>query len=195
MNGIESIKRVLGIHLTEWAIAGGNPRDAKHGIGARDTDIIVVDNGEVTNMIRAFHKLGYQYTVFDNTTGNTYEDGRITHVLKLTEFNVDIIVWHPDYESIQAIVDNFDFNINQYIVDDDNEIAFVGKNEGTLEMLDGYMERCENVAARGVYMIEKAEQLGWIVPDELRKIFPSLEGMFGDDIFKHAPEPVARKVG
>lgn len=146
----------------DYLIAGGYARDMAHGVEPKDLDIMVTGDSF------DFHKLCKQLPYTEKfATGDSgfegsddYADPFVVGVLKIGS-NVDIVMWSDTmFGSPECVVrQGFDFNINQYVLDDISEPPrFVGNDQGDLARL------LEELTPERVSKVTKiARKLGWQV--------------------------------
>ena len=153
-----------------WSVAGGYPRDLANGLTPRDCDIVLFGFGSSPaiyqfeqGLVDFVHSLGI-YSA--ETCGAEYENPRIGGVIKTTE-NIDLISWSPEHQTVKDVVDNFDYNINQYIMarglSGEYLIRFQGLDFGVLQQL----RNSDVTPERKSKMIEHALRMDWKVPPEL----------------------------
>lgn len=98
-------------------IAGGYPRDLALGRTPKDLDICVYNITQ--NTWDEFKSQVYLYDLveeeIDVNPPSSTGDNRVTDVLKI-KGNIDIVLWNDSFEYMKDVVDNFDFNINQWIL-------------------------------------------------------------------------------
>lgn len=110
--------------------AGGYPRDMMLGRKPKDIDLIIWGNSayrspEIEKVLQS------EIEELDD-----YSSTRIAFVIKVG--NVDVICYLS--ETLQEALDCFDYNINQYILED-GKPKFMGKNEFTLTEVRGDEKR------------------------------------------------------
>lgn len=142
----------------DYIIAGGYARDVAHGVEPKDLDIMVT--GCSPDFYRLCKQLPYTEKFATGDSDDGYDDPCIVGVLKIGS-NVDIVMWSGTiFESLECVVrQGFDFNINQYVLDDISEPPrFVGNSKGYLVRL---LEELRH--DRILKVTEIAKNLGWQV--------------------------------
>lgn len=144
----------------EWAILGGYPRDLHHGVEPKDLDIIIYNTDYISK--------GQLRDIMEELAPNLITSHEASmcgspRLIKVITYNiegttVDLIFWNGIYDTLQKVVDNFDFNINQYILDPTTmQTKFLGKNEGVVEIINS-----EAISLTRRLRIEsKAKELRW----------------------------------
>lgn len=155
----ELVNQVIGkLHAAGFTVAvvGGYPRDLAHAKMPRDVDIVVLQRDELTLMQVA--ELLEQYPEYGEPSGEAGDfTGRIAACIKL-ECGADIIVADAKYKTVLEFVEDFDANMNKYILAE--KPVFVGDNEGKLVLNSA---RGTITQARVAYLKGKAILLGWEV--------------------------------
>lgn len=114
----KNILDILKMFTPQVAIAGGYPRDLLLGREPKDLDIIVADlNDFGLELVHAALKdIGCVLEIFSDNPPSAKGNPRVKAVIKAAE-DIDIIFWDNSFKTIQDIVNNFDFNINQFVLD------------------------------------------------------------------------------
>ncbi len=157
----------------DYIIAGGYPRDISLGVEPKDMDIAIYNyTDEALNKLRNFLELHKMLgTVYTNSSMSD-RDPRIDCVITTNEeYDLDFIVWNEVYDSYDKILDNFDVNLNQFIlqkmiVGDGYVPIFVGNDFGTLVELRGDVVTTATEERR-YKMQQKALSFGWNVPNPI----------------------------
>lgn len=108
-------------------IAGGCARDIFFGVKPKDIDIIVVDTtfGDVRQALEEATVAFEPMQFYDHT-----DNDRILGCFKLTQVPIDVIVY--DFRCACKAIDNFDYNLNQFLISgtqygiDGAHVRFVG---------------------------------------------------------------------
>ena len=127
-NVLDTISDFLGD--VPYEIAGGYARDTFFGIEPKDVDVFIPDKYraqvliDVINSGATFkdHNKWYQ-----NDTKNS---DHITSVINVGKIDY---IFVPPTVAIEDVTDHFDFNINQFMLDEDDEPFYNG--DGTLDTL------------------------------------------------------------
>ena len=160
--------RTLGHN--EVAIAGGYARDTHFNRAPRDIDIVVGHGIYQPWSIAELHLIRTmldKYGVVEehisyNDTGNPADSNdAITCCFKLPEYCIDIILYSKDYHNIHRIIEGFDANINQFILDVHGNALFLGQTrcQGSLQLIEYPSFRPS--AARYNKVIKIAKEVGW----------------------------------
>lgn len=146
-------------------IAGGCARDLAHGLTPKDYDIIVplqTDLFNLKNRIRAMADEGtYRAFVFGERgdTGGYSEDDRVIMCLKATIGGVDfdVLLYNVQDHALLAL-DYFDFNLNQYFLDNDG-VPHYGGNRHQRPEVSLVEVRGDATPARAAYILKKHQTL------------------------------------
>ncbi len=153
--------------LFDFATLGGYPRDIANNLTPKDMDICIFNyhptdlaEARLYNVLVAWlMKHDMVRIVYDETHHPSAEDdSRVLSVISL-HCGVDLIFW--DAKTKWEVLDNFDFNINQYelaMYGDKFIPVFHGNNHGILQFVrpheDLTQDRVDNITG-------KADSLGW----------------------------------
>ena len=159
----------------EWAIAGGWCRDMIQRKQPKDLDIIIcnvdyISKGAMRDFEAELKALGSSREEFDASGGQ-----ELSKVIAAgDEVPIDLIFWKGKYKTIESIVSRFDTNMNQFILNKEGDIKFLGENRGVMHLIkssrSGSMtqERFER-------MLVVANKLGWDLSKEVETL--ALEGL------------------
>tara|TARA_R110000850_G_scaffold205499_3_gene331655 strand:- start:1381 stop:1908 length:528 start_codon:yes stop_codon:yes gene_type:complete len=157
-------------HEINIAIAGGYPRDIALGRTPKDLDLVSwSENGNFKNWHDFEEELKANDLVIESWDLNppsAVDDTRVESVLKL-KGNIDVILWGSQYGSLEEVVDNFDFNINQWVLFKHGPI-FLGKNYKVLTQLCGFEYTVSE--DRVLKMINIAKELNWSTEECKKKM-------------------------
>ena len=159
----------------KWSVAGGYPRDLANGLTPRDCDIVAYGFGSSAAIYEFQQRLSnfvLGLGVYSTEScGSEYVNNRIEGVVKTTE-DIDIILWNPEHQTVQDVIDNFDFNINQYIMVQTFSGVYIARFKG---MVFGVLHQLRNsdvTPERKSKMIYHALLMDWKVPQELLRPEP-----------------------
>ena len=170
MNIEKFTNQLHGLFGLEWAILGGYARDIHHGKEPKDLDIIIyntdyISNGTMSDLREHFKDL---VSKDHSKKPSSCSSGRIREVitLEVDGMQVDLIFWHPRFKTVDDVVNNFDYNINQYHFDPSNHVTvFLGENEGVVTRITKEPLKPE----RNLRIAEIAVGMGWELPENLYK--------------------------
>lgn len=123
---VEKVLKLIAQHTFGCVVAGGYPRDIHFGLKPKDIDICMYnfhpdDYAERVLLDSLFHKL-QDYKVInisslfdDKDEEYIVNDARVYAVWNLPELGVDIILYNDCYQW-SDVVNQFDFNLNQFII-------------------------------------------------------------------------------
>ena len=99
-------------------VAGGYPRDLAFGREPKDLDICVYNTTEKAwyeflDQLCKYDLVLEEYSEADSVSSTG--DDRVSYVIKV-KGNIDIILWNDSFESMESVINNFDFNVNQWIL-------------------------------------------------------------------------------
>lgn len=164
---LEDVFSLLHSHGLGCTVAGGCVRDLENGREIyNDIDIVVTGAGvmplqDYTGLKSTLQGLG---VVDLSSTGSMVSTDKILDVVSVVcnGKKVDIIFWNTSYITPLDCVFDFDYNINQYMLDVDGSVLFAGVNQGTLEKV-GPAADMGDLRERGrlSHMENVARQLGW----------------------------------
>ena len=169
-------ERVLGLLVTAGIphkIMGGYPRDLYLGEEPKDCDIAVFGTTpqEVAKLGNELEACGLIKEAHIGST-SMGGDARLIAVYGLIAC-IDIICWQPNYRTWLDVAQEFDFNLNMFVMQqmgkcpllgiDQYEPQFVGDNFGTLEF-----QRSNTISElRLAKMQAKARDFHWEVDEDM----------------------------
>ena len=128
-NELDIVAELLGD--TPYVIAGGYARDTFFGVTPKDVDVFIHDkfrNQVLVDVIRS----GAAYKDHNKWyANNTKNSDHITSVINVGKIDY---IFVPATIDILDITDHFDFNLNQFMLDEDEE-PFYNGDGGTPEVL------------------------------------------------------------
>lgn len=155
---VQEVMQKMRELLFDFAILGGYPRDLANGRSPKDLDICVFNFhvGDIAEqrfyeMLRIWlEDRNLIRNAFDEHHPSAQDDSRVLGVLALT-CDVDIIFWNA--ENKWGVINNFDFNINQYelaVNGDSFTPIYHGNNHGVLRYVRPHdqlsQERVDKIA-------------------------------------------------
>lgn len=161
---IEKFTNKLTAWGLEWIILGGYPRDLHHGVEPKDLDIIIYNTDYISKgLLRDIESELYPLTFKEHEASNL-GDNRVMKVLtyKIEDTVVDLIFWNGKFKTPESVINNFDYNINQYHLDPRNMVTtFLGENEGIVTKVGNQYINFD----RRFVIAQRANNLGWKLPD------------------------------
>lgn len=157
-------------HGINACIAGGCARDLYFGLVPKDIDIVVYGEDDCSdgyqqnleNYIETYFDKDYTPNTlwsnpcigsFNHYNGPKVKE-RIAHIWKVYDEDFDILLYRS--ESRRAVMDAFDFNINQFII---NPVTHQAEYYGYCTLEDLVSIRGDHEYSRGEYMEEKHKML------------------------------------
>lgn len=153
----KEILSIFKKYMNDACIAGGYARDLYYGVNPKDIDIVVCnfhpnESNESLLLSLCLEEVGRKYK-FSSLLGDSAQDEdssfndsnvRVRQVYEVYHFDcgVEVILYedlHPTSDSsyyrgmgarmnnIHAVISEFDYNINQFILDDEYNPKFIGR--------------------------------------------------------------------
>jgi hypothetical protein len=140
----QNIRKFLTELGISYKIAGGYARDKFFNRTPRDLDIVIFNLSEARISSKFYGILAYcdmtgvtaKHSI--QSEDSEYHSDRVFGVITLFG-GIDLIFWNSGFETIQQVMDGFDYNLNQFTYSEEFGPVFHGEQEkfGVLQQLRG----------------------------------------------------------
>lgn len=164
-------------------IAGGYPRDLAFNRQPKDLDICVYNTTKKAwdEFVRQMYVYDLVQELYEHISApSRTEDDRVYEVIQ-AKGNIDIILWEDRFESMEDVLNNFDFNINQWILSfpcdydgspytQDPMPLYVGTPSDYGELIDIRNDGYSVSNCRRAKMENLAKELNWSIKCPINQI-------------------------